>query len=128
MSTKPTILLVDDDRHIMELVQALLLTLKADLLYAPIAQDGIRIAQEKQPTLILMDLLLPAPSLKGWDAISVLKSDETTSHIPVIALTAASGENVKRAMDAGADAYTAKPFNMRQFRQMITEHIGAIQP
>jgi two-component system, OmpR family, phosphate regulon response regulator PhoB len=128
MSSKSNILLIDDDRFIMELVEAAMLTIKADLLFALTAQEGIRLAQEKQPSLILMDLLMPAPSIKGWDAISILKSDSKTAHIPIIVLTAAGNDNIMRAMQAGADDYVEKPFNMRRFHQLLTEHIGATQP
>jgi CheY-like chemotaxis protein len=128
MSSKSNILLIDDDRFIMELVEAAMLTIKADLLFALTAQEGIRLAQEKQPSLILMDLLMPAPSIKGWDAISILKSDSKTAHIPIIILTAAGNDNIMRAMQAGADDYVEKPFNMRRFHQLLTEHIGATQP
>lgn len=127
MSAKPVVLLVDDDQQIMELVDAAMLTIEAELLYADNAQEGIRLAQEHQPALILMDLLMPAPSLKGWDAISVLKSDKSTSHIPVVALTAAGGNGIMRAMEAGADAYVEKPFPMRRFHDMVKQYIATAQ-
>lgn len=127
MSSKPVVLLVDDDKHIMELVDAAISSMDAELLYANNAQDGIRLAQEHQPTVILMDLLMPAPSLKGWDAISVLKGDKSTSHIPVIALTAAGGDGIMRALEAGANAYVEKPFPMRRFHDMLAQHIAAAQ-
>lgn len=124
MTSKPVVLLVDDDRHIMELVEAVMLTIQADLLYASNAQEGIRLAQDHHPILILMDLLMPAPSLKGWDAISVLKSDSSTSHIPIIALTAAGGEGIMRAIEAGADECIQKPFSMRHFQQILAQYIA----
>jgi CheY-like chemotaxis protein len=83
------------------------------VLVATDGQNGIRLAREEQPDLILMDLSIPV--VDGWEATRSLKLDELTRSIPVIALSAhALDEDRARAWDAGCDGYLAKPVEPRK--------------
>jgi CheY-like chemotaxis protein len=121
------ILLVDDDIHLHELVEDALLPLDARLSAVVNAEEGIQIAINEQPDLILMDLLLPAPSMKGWEAIAALKTNPKTAQIHTIAFTAASNESILKALQAGADDYVTKPFSIAQFQSIIMRIFGAAQ-
>jgi CheY-like chemotaxis protein len=118
------VLLVDDDIQLHELVEDALLTLDARLSAVPTAEEGLEIALNEQPTLILMDLLLPS-AMKGWDAIARLKANPKTAHIQTLALTAASNESILKALQAGADDYISKPFSITQFQSQIMRIFGA---
>ena len=83
------------------------------VLLATDGQNGIRLAREEQPDLILMDLSIPV--VDGWEATRILKLDESTRTIPVIALSAhALEEDRERAREAGCDGYLAKPVEPRK--------------
>ena len=86
------------------------------------AEDGIRLAQESPPALILMDIQLPR--MNGIEALQVLRGDNRTRTVPVIAVTAsAMSQDRQKIMSAGFDGYQAKPIDVTGFvtavRQMI---------
>jgi two-component system cell cycle response regulator DivK len=86
------------------------------------AEDGIRLAQESPPALILMDIQLPR--MNGIEALHVLRGDARTRAVPVIAVTAsAMSQDRQKIMAAGFDGYQAKPIDVTGFvaavRQML---------
>lgn len=107
---KPTILVVDDDRKTVDLIQ---LYLEKDGYRVLVAYDGhsaINIARNKRPGLIILDLMLP--EVDGLDVCRRLRSE---SKVPVIMLTAKSTEDDKLVgLDLGADDYVTKPFSPRE--------------
>jgi CheY-like chemotaxis protein len=92
-----------------------------EVITAADAEQGLEMARQEQPDLILMDMGLPG--LDGWTATRRLKSDPQTQRIPVIALTAhvMQGDREK-ALEAGCDDYDTKPF---QFARLLAkmEHL-----
>jgi two-component system cell cycle response regulator DivK len=81
---------------------------------AETGEDGVALAQATPPALILMDIQLPGMS--GIDALRLLRADERTRAIPVIAVTAsAMTQDRQKIMSAGFDAYQAKPIDVNQF-------------
>ena len=80
--------------------------------------QGVAMALELMPAIILMDLSLPV--MDGWAAIRHLKADPKTAGIPIIALTAhARAEDEKTARDAGADDFDTKPVDLSRLVQKI---------
>jgi len=88
----------------------------------------LSLARERQPNLILMDIQLPG--MDGLKATALLKGDDTTRAIPVIALTAlAMAGDEERIRAAGCDGYIAKPFAYREFLATIAAQLlQAAQP
>ncbi|MFQ5830045.1 MAG: PleD family two-component system response regulator [Candidatus Methylomirabilia bacterium] len=104
------ILVVDDDPYMRELVDYNLRLEGYDVLLAPSGSDGISMAQEQAPDLILMDMMMP--ELDGLQALSILKRHPATSHIPVFMLTARQRMgDLEQAFLLGADDYITKPFD-----------------
>lgn len=103
------ILIVEDVELNVELLTQLLED-EYELVSARNGEQGLAVAAQVQPDLILMDMSLPV--LSGWEATRRLKADNTLKHIPVIALTAhaMSGDEAK-ARAAGCDEYLTKPFD-----------------
>jgi two-component system cell cycle response regulator DivK len=109
-----TILVVEDNAANMTLATFLLQSAGHVVLAATDAEAGVALAREWRPALILMDIQLPG--MDGLDAIAMLRRDETTRAIPIIALTAlAMKGDEERIRASGCDGYIAKPMRYREF-------------
>ena len=104
------LLIIDDTENNRVLLSRRLKPRGHEILLAEDAEQGIALAREHQPQLILMDVGLPG--MDGWQATRTLKSDAATSGIAIIALTAhaMSGDRDK-ALAAGCDEYESKPID-----------------
>lgn len=120
MTAPKTVLLVEDSEDNRGIVRELAEWMEFELLEAGNGEEGVRMARESLPHLILMDLSLPV--LNGWEATRLLKADDTTKHIPVVALTAHAmhGDEAK-AREAGCDAYVTKPISIPHFQAMLEQ-------
>ncbi len=108
------ILIVEDNEKNLKLVRDLLQVKGYQTLEAITAEDGILIAKESQPALILMDIQLPGMS--GIEALKVLRADSITQKIPVIAVTASvMTQDSQNIMDAGFNGYQRKPIELKEF-------------
>lgn len=104
-----TILVVDDNEDIRSYLRVLLAG-QYYVIEASDGQNGLRLAKESVPDLIVSDVMMPV--MDGLTFCSKIKEDEVTSHIPVILLTARSDESQRiEGYEHGADAYITKPFN-----------------
>ena len=104
------ILIVDDDKKIVDLVTAYLKRDGYHVLAAYDGQQAIDLARRKQPDLIILDLALP--QVDGMDVCRILRAE---SNVPIIMLTARTTEDDKLAgLDLGADDYVTKPFSPRE--------------
>lgn len=112
-----SILLVEDNPDIRVLIQIILNRfIKNDtVLYeAGDGEEGLRIALENQPDLILMDLALP--KMDGFELMDILKRDPATNAIPIIILSAqVQKKTEERALQAGASGFITKPINIPNF-------------
>ncbi len=113
-----TILYVEDNEFNLKIVRQLLSRTSYRLIEAVDGEQGVATALRELPDLILMDIQLP--KLSGLDATRKLRSDPKTAQIPIIVVTsfALSGDD-KKAQDAGASAYLAKPYSPRELLAMI---------
>lgn len=108
------ILLIEDNPTNMKLAVTLLESVNHSVVRATDAETGLTLARSEQPSLILMDIQLPG--MDGLAATTILKKDETTRHIPVLALTAlAMKGDEERILAAGCDGYIAKPIRYQEF-------------
>jgi two-component system cell cycle response regulator DivK len=108
------ILIVEDNEKNRKLERDILHFKGYQLLEAETAEEGIQLAREKMPALILMDFQLPG--MNGIDAFKILRADPQTKSIPIIAVTAsAMSEDRKRMIDAGFDGLETKPINVKEF-------------
>jgi CheY-like chemotaxis protein len=118
------ILVVEDNQVNLELVTDLLEANGFSVVHGSTAEDGLRMARELLPDLILMDLSLPG--MDGLAATRVLKMDATTCQVPVIALTAhAMRGDEGIALEAGCDGYLSKPIDTRTFPARVAAFIAA---
>jgi two-component system, OmpR family, alkaline phosphatase synthesis response regulator PhoP len=107
------IMLVDDDAHVIDSLSNLLSAAGFQVLAVKDESTVLEKARAESPSLIILDLMLP--HVPGLEICKRLKDDVTTQHIPVIMLTAKSGDGDKVAgLRLGADDYVTKPFNPRE--------------
>ena len=119
----PKILIVEDNPDNMTLTVLLLESAGHTVLTAVDAEAGLTLARDEQPDLILMDIQLPG--MDGLEATALLKRDEATRVIPVIALTAlAMKGDEERIRAAGCDGYIAKPIGIKDFLASVAAHLA----
>lgn len=110
---KSTILVVDDEQDVLNLVESNLRRAGFDTINAKDGREGLSLARMQQPHLAILDLMLP--SLSGLDVCRELKRDAATAALPVIMLTARQ-EEIDRVVgfEIGVDDYVTKPFSPRE--------------
>ncbi len=117
------VLVVEDNVANMTLAVFLLESAGHTVLSATDAEAGVAIARDEQPDLILMDIQLPG--MDGLEATALLKADDATRAIPVIALTAlAMKGDEERIRAAGCDGYIAKPMRYKEFLAIVAAQIA----
>jgi two-component system, cell cycle response regulator DivK len=118
------VLIIEDNAANMTLAMFLLESVGHTVLSATDAETGLTMARDEQPNLILMDIQLPG--MDGLQATTVLKRDQATRAIPVIALTAlAMKGDEERIRAAGCDGYIAKPMRYQDFLKTVAEQLVA---
>ena len=117
------VLIVEDNSANMTLAVFLLQSAGHSVLSARDAEAGLMLARDEKPNLILMDIQLPG--MDGLEATAILKRDNATRAIPIIALTAlAMKGDEERIRAAGCDGYIAKPMAYRDFLATIAAQLA----
>jgi two-component system, cell cycle response regulator DivK len=119
-----TVLLVEDNEDNRTVYRTILEHFGYQVVEARNGEDGIRMAREGRPDLILMDISIP--KIDGFEATRILKSDPATRGIPIIALTAhAMEEDRRRARVSGCDGFLAKPIAPRRVVSEVRRYLAA---
>jgi two-component system cell cycle response regulator DivK len=115
------ILVVEDNPKNLKLVRDVLTFSGFEVIEATTGEDGVRLAHEESPDLILMDLQLPG--IDGAEALRQIR--ETEDHqVPVVAVTAfAMNDDRERAFDSGFDGYVEKPISVRALPQQVRDFL-----
>ena len=109
--TSYTILVIEDEPDIRELIEFNLKKYHYNVLLASNGEKGLKDARSYEPDLILLDLMLPG--IQGIDVCRVIKSDENIKNTPIIILSAlGQEEDIVLGLEAGADDYVSKPFSL----------------
>ena len=117
-----TVLVIEDNEMNMKLVRSLLQIGKYNVLEASDAENGIKLAQEHHPDLILMDIQLPG--MDGLTATREIKNDPAVKDISIVALTSyAMQGDEEKARDAGCVGYIAKPIDTRSFLETVGQFL-----
>jgi two-component system cell cycle response regulator DivK len=118
-----TILIVEDNEKNMKLLRDVLVHRGYQTLEAGTGEDGVRLAQEQQPDLILMDIQLPG--ISGIEAFERLAADPQTQNIPVVAVTASAMQEERVKIEAaGFTGYQPKPIQVKVFMAYVEGLLG----
>ena len=110
---KDRILIIEDDRDIVEMLEYNLKEEGYETFSALNGEEGVALAGRERPNLIILDIMLPI--LNGFEVCRALKNDDVTAHVPIIILSAKSQETDKVVgLELGADDYVTKPFSPRE--------------
>lgn len=121
--TLPTVLLVEDNDDNRAIYRLILEHSGYTVFEATDGEEGIRLARKEQPGVILMDISIP--KIDGWEATKILKADDQTRQIPIIALTAhALPTDQAKARAVGCDSYLAKPVEPRRVAEEVSRWIN----
>ena len=114
----PKILLVEDNEMNRDMLSRRLQRKGYTVVTAEDGEKGLLLARSEMPDLILMDISLPV--MGGWEVTRLLKADDATRHIPIIALTAhAWVTDRQKALEAGCDDYDTKPVEFARLSEKI---------
>lgn len=115
--SKPLLLVIDDNRDIQKLITELLAD-QYSVICASNGQNGVKLAAKYTPDIIICDVMMPV--MNGLECCRIIKNELTTSHIPVLMLTACSlDEQRVKGYESGADGYLSKPFNIRVLKTRL---------
>ena len=118
------ILIVEDNPQNMKVELMALRPHGYTLLQATDGEEALQIAVRDKPDLIIIDIQLPKVS--GLEVTSRLRQIPDFNHLPILAVTAyAMGEDKKKAIEAGCDAYLSKPINTRELPRVVAEMLSA---
>jgi len=114
------ILIVDDQPDICRLIEVILAREGRVFVHAPSGEDGVALARDEQPDLILMDLMMPG-RLDGLQAIRAIRADAAIRPCPIIAMTARQfdAKDREKAESYGVQAWLCKPFVIRELQEMV---------
>ena len=116
------VLIVEDNEKNMKLVRDILQAKGFETMEAVNAEDGIKLALERTPDLVLMDIQLPG--MNGMEALKVLRAEPSTAKVPVVAITASvMTQDRQQIMDTGFDGFIEKPINLRDFLATVNATI-----
>lgn len=111
-------MVVDDDEFVRKALKRSLKLYGFEVYLAKDGLTGLKLAQEKRPTFILLDWMMP--EMDGLEVLSELKHDEKTEHIPVFMLTDRGMiGDIDQAFEIGADDYISKPSDLMQLGKIV---------
>lgn len=120
MTEGPLVLCADDDEDILSLVSLRLRRAGFDVATATDGDAAVEIARAQRPALVVLDVMMPKRT--GYEVLAELRSDESLREMKVILLSARVQESdVARGLEAGADAYLAKPFKAQDLVTAVEE-------
>lgn len=116
--SKQTILVVDDEQDLLDLIEYNLKKEGYDVLKAENGVEGIKVAKEYRPNLVLLDIMMP--KMGGIETCEQMRADPDLKHIPIIFLTARSDEKTEiEGLDKGADDFITKPISTTKLLSRI---------
>jgi DNA-binding response OmpR family regulator len=125
MAQKITVLVAEDELDIRNLITFSLEYVGYRVIQAVNGEEAVERAVVEQPDLVLLDVRMPR--LNGYEACKILKTQESTKHIPIVFLSARGQETeIKHGLELGAIEYILKPFAPDELQQRVTSILGRL--
>ena len=123
MTDAPLVLCADDDRDILALLALRLERAGYRVVQAVDGEQALSLARELLPDVVVLDVMMPR--LSGTEVLAALRADGATADLRVVLLSARAQEaDVERGLEAGADAYLAKPFQAPELLEIVGQLAG----
>jgi DNA-binding response OmpR family regulator len=120
---RPVVLVADDEEDILALIAFSLERSGYTVILARDGEEALALARDERPDLAVLDVTMP--KLDGFELTRRLRTDEATSRMPIILLTASAQDaDVQRGFDVGADDYLRKPFSPQELRARVQAILG----
>jgi len=119
------ILLIDDDKSSLKVMEIALQSISNSVHSTTNGFQGVELAQTLQFPVIIVDILLPRPGHNGIEIIDILKSEQATADLVIIAITAGDRDLLRQASEAGADFILAKPLNIIELRELVADILSS---
>jgi CheY-like chemotaxis protein len=120
VSEAPLVLCADDDRDILALLALRLERAGYRVAQAVDGEQALSLARELHPDVLVLDVMMPR--MTGTEVLAALRADEATAGLRVVLLSArAQDADVERGLEAGADAYLAKPFQAPELLEVVAQ-------
>ncbi|HEY9609026.1 MAG TPA: response regulator [Allocoleopsis sp.] len=120
---QPLVLVVDDNEDNLSLLAFLVEQMDCTLLTAPNGQTALDLVANHQPSLVLLDMMLP--DLDGLEVLGRIRQNPVTAKIPVIAVTAmARQQDRDRILSAGCNEYVTKPYNVDEIEALMRRYLS----
>ena len=121
------VLIVEDNDKNMKLTRDILQFHGFETAEATTGEDGVTLAKDRRPAIVLMDIQLPG--IDGVTALERIRADDATARIPVVAMTASVMKEDRERFDkAGFDGFITKPIDVKRFPDQVREAIGRGRP
>ena len=118
MHDQPTILVIDDNASARHVVESMLTNMDLRLLFAANGPDGLKVAAENQPDLILLDIMMP--QMNGYEVCEKLRQATKTTDVPIIMITALDDRASRiHGIECGADDFLTKPLDRNEIRTRV---------
>lgn len=123
MTDGPLVLCADDDRDILALVALRLERVGYRVAQASDGEEALTLSRELRPAVVVLDVMMPR--MAGTDVLAALRADPETAGLRIVLLSARAQEaDVARGLEAGADAYLAKPFQAAELIEVVDRLAG----
>ena len=122
-----TILIVEDNEKNMKLVRDILRHNGYETVEATTGEEGVRLASERRPDLVLMDIQLP--DIDGIEALRRIRAEPTLDRVPVIAVSASvMPDDQQKIVTSGFEAFVTKPINLKHFLETVKRFVAQGRP
>ena len=122
-----TILIVEDNEKNMKLVRDILRHNGYDTIEATTGEEGVRLAAERRPDVVLMDIQLP--DIDGIEALRRIRAEPALDRVPVIAVSASvMPDDQQKIVNSGFEAFVTKPINLKQFLETVKRFVAQGRP
>ncbi|HEY4485599.1 MAG TPA: response regulator [Nitrospiria bacterium] len=120
--SRKKVLIIEDEEVCTQLVRLVALKSDVDILTAVDGEEGIQKALSEKPDLIFLDIMLP--KVNGFEVVKALRGQPSMANVPIVVISARSGNDGQKILDTGCQQFISKPFKVGQIREAMEKFLG----